>query len=188
MMELFPGTFSQQVQSIKNSQLTKSVTTIRLRNINLISIDYGFRPRLRANSARINLAQKPLIFGDEVFTLFIVTYVSIRTSDTSRILTGIPRRLTERSATAYKTRIFINPQIRYVILAPLHLRRRNSIRPVRCTLSLKDGCFKPTSRLLRNFHILSHLITILGPYLVVWAFPSRPWTLAPTVCLLKNNV
>ena len=29
---------------------------------------------------------------------------------------------------------------------------------------------KPTSRLLRNFHILSHLITILGPYLVVWAF------------------
>ena len=28
---------------------------------------------------------------------------------------------------------------------------------------------KPTSRLLRNFHILSHLITILGPYLVVWA-------------------
>ncbi len=28
---------------------------------------------------------------------------------------------------------------------------------------------KPTSRLLWNFHILSHLITILGPYLVVWA-------------------
>jgi hypothetical protein len=28
---------------------------------------------------------------------------------------------------------------------------------------------KPTSRLLRNFHILSHLIIILGPYLVVWA-------------------
>jgi hypothetical protein len=28
---------------------------------------------------------------------------------------------------------------------------------------------KPTSRLLRNFHILSHLIIIWGPYLVVWA-------------------
>ena len=47
MMELFLGTPSRQVQSIKNSQLTESVTTIRSRNINLVSIDYGFRPRLR---------------------------------------------------------------------------------------------------------------------------------------------
>ena len=29
---------------------------------------------------------------------------------------------------------------------------------------------KPTSRLFRNLHILSHLIMIWGPYLVIWAF------------------
>ena len=69
MMELFPGTFSQQVQSIKNSQLTKSVTTIWLRNINLISIDYGFRPRLRGRLTlrRLTLRRKPCTSGEWVF-------------------------------------------------------------------------------------------------------------------------
>ncbi len=38
---------------------------------------------------------------------------------------------------------------------------------------------KPTSRLLRNFHILSHLITILGPYLVVWAVSLSTMGLIP---------
>ena len=72
MMELFLGTFSRQVQSIKNSQLTRFVTSIWLRNINLISIDYGFRPRLEVptNSARINLARNPWIFGEEDFHFF----------------------------------------------------------------------------------------------------------------------
>ena len=69
MMELFPGTFSQQVQSIKNSQLTKSVTTIWSRNINLVPIDYGFRPRLRGRLTLrgLTLRRKPWIFGDRVF-------------------------------------------------------------------------------------------------------------------------
>jgi len=47
MMRLFPGTSSRQVQSIKNLQFTRSVTLIWSRNINLVPIDYGFRPRLR---------------------------------------------------------------------------------------------------------------------------------------------
>ena len=135
MMELFPGTFSQQVQSIKNSQLTKSVTTIWLRNINLISIDYGFRPRLRGRLTLrgLTLRRNPWIFGDKVFTLFIVTYVSIRTSDTSRIPHGYSfTGLQNVPLPLIKFENFINPQIRYMILAPLHLRRRNSIRPVSC--------------------------------------------------------
>ena len=58
-----------QVQSIKNSQLTRSVTTIWLRNINLISIDYGFRPRLRCRLTLrgLTLRRNPWIFGEEVF-------------------------------------------------------------------------------------------------------------------------
>ena len=152
MMELFLGTFSRQVQSIKNLQLTRFVTTIWLRNINLISIDYGFRPRLRCRLTLrgLTLRRNPWIFGEEVFfTSFIVTYVSIRTSDTSRIPHGYP--FTGLQNVPLPVIIFekiINPQIRYMILAPLHLRRRNSIRPVSCyaifkgwlLLSQPPGC------------------------------------------------
>ena len=151
MMELFLGTFSRQVQSIKNLQLTRSVTTIWLRNINLISIDYGFRPRLRCRLTLrgLTLRRNPWIFGEEVFTSFIVTYVSIRTSDTSRIPHGYP--FTGLQNVPLPVIIFekiTNPQIRYMILAPLHLRRRNSIRPVSCyaifkgwlLLSQPPGC------------------------------------------------
>ena len=69
MMELFPGTFSRQVQSIKNLQFTKSVTLIWSRNINLVPIDYGFRPRLRGRLTLrgLTLRRKPWIFGDRVF-------------------------------------------------------------------------------------------------------------------------
>ena len=150
-MELFPGTSSQQVQSIKNSQLTRFVTSIWLRNINLISIDYGFRPRLRCRLTLrgLTLRRNPWIFGDEVFH-FVYRYLCQHShfwylQDPSRVSLY---RLTERSATAYKVKNFINPQIRYVILAPLHLRRRNSIRPVSCyaifkgwlLLSQPPGC------------------------------------------------
>ncbi len=44
--------------------------------------------------------REPLVFpASGLFTRFIVTYVSIRTSDTSSNLTGHLRRLTERSLT-----------------------------------------------------------------------------------------
>ena len=151
MMELFPGTFSQHAQSIKNTQLTKSVTTIWLRNINLISIDYGFRPRLRGRLTLRGLTlRRNLGFSaNKFFTYFIVTHVSIRTSDTSRIPHGYPfTGLQNVPLPLIKFENFINPQIRYVILAPLHLRRRNSIRPVSCyaifkgwlLLSQPPGC------------------------------------------------
>ena len=68
MMRLFPGTFSRQVQSIKNLQFTKSVTLIWSRNINLVPIDYDFRPRLRSrlNLRGLALRRNPWIFGDRV--------------------------------------------------------------------------------------------------------------------------
>ena len=151
MMELFLGTFSRQVQSIKNLQLTRFVTTIWSRNINLVSIDYGFRPRLRGRLTLrgLTLRRNPWISAKKFFTSFIVTYVSIRTSDTSRIPHGYPfTGLQNVPLPLIKFKNFINPQIRYVILAPLHLRRRNSIRPVSCyaifkgwlLLSQPPGC------------------------------------------------
>ncbi len=67
-LELFPGPSSLHQQSNKPVQLTKVVTSSRFRNINLIPIDYGFRPRLRGRLTLRGLAlrRKPWTFGDRV--------------------------------------------------------------------------------------------------------------------------
>ena len=68
MMELFPGTPSLHGQSNKPVQLTAFVTTTRPRNINLVPIAYGFRPRLRGRLTLRGLAlrRKPWTFGGSV--------------------------------------------------------------------------------------------------------------------------
>ena len=65
---LFPGTISLHFQSNKKIQVTKSVTTNWLRNINLIPIHYGFRPRVRGRLTllRLTLSRNPWTFGDRV--------------------------------------------------------------------------------------------------------------------------
>ena len=65
---LFPGTPSLPGQSDKPGQYTAFVTTSRLRNINLIPIDYGFRPRLRGRLTLRGLAlrRNPWAFGESV--------------------------------------------------------------------------------------------------------------------------
>ena len=66
MWELFPGTCSLHSQSNKKIQVTKSVTTHWLRNINLIPIHYGFRPRVRGRLTllRLTLSRNPWSFGE----------------------------------------------------------------------------------------------------------------------------
>jgi hypothetical protein len=68
LLELFPGTPSRHTQSNKSVQLTVSVTSSRFRNINLIPIDYGFRPRLRGRLTLRGLAlhRNPWTFGESV--------------------------------------------------------------------------------------------------------------------------
>ena len=67
--ELFPGTASKPNQSNKVEQHTRSVTTSRLTNINVIPIDYAFRPRLRGRLTllRLTLSRNPWTFGENVF-------------------------------------------------------------------------------------------------------------------------
>ena len=112
MMRLFPGTSSRQVQSIKNLQFTRSVTLIWSRNINLVPIDYGFRPRLRGRLTLrgLTLRRNPWIFGDRVFHS-VNRYLCQHShfwylQNPSRVFLY---RLTERSATAYKIRKFYKP-------------------------------------------------------------------------------
>ena len=67
-LELFPGSPSLPRQSNKPEQLTAFVTSSRLRNINLIPIDYGCRPRLRGRLTLrgLTLRRNPWAFGDRV--------------------------------------------------------------------------------------------------------------------------
>ena len=91
-LELFPGTGSQQVQSNKDPQFTPFVTSSRRRNINLLPIDYGFRPRLRGRLTlrRLALRRNPWTFDVSVSHTHLATHVSILTSDTSRQPRGYP--------------------------------------------------------------------------------------------------
>jgi hypothetical protein len=99
---LFPGTSSRPDQSSKVEQYTRSVTTRWPTNINVVPIDYAFRPRLRDRLTlrRLTLRRNPWTFGDSVF--HTVCRYSCQHShfqylqDASRLSL---RRLMERSAT-----------------------------------------------------------------------------------------
>ena len=92
MRGLFPGAPSLLGQSDKPEQLTASVTTRWPTNINVVPIDYGFRPRLRGRLTlrRLALRRNPWTFGGSVSHTPLVTHVCIRTSDTSRRPHGSP--------------------------------------------------------------------------------------------------
>ena len=66
--ELFPGTLTKPGQSDKPRQQFVSVTSGRPRNINLVPIDYGFRPRLRGRLTLrgLTLRRNPWTYGDRV--------------------------------------------------------------------------------------------------------------------------
>ncbi len=104
-VRLFPGTvFTASTNPDKEIQLTASVTSIRSRNINLIPIDYAFRPRLRGRLTLRGLAlrRNPWTFGESVsHTLcrYSCQHSHFRyLQQPSRVHL---RRLTERSATTY---------------------------------------------------------------------------------------
>ena len=68
MLVLFPGSFQLHIQSNQDIQHFNSVTSSRLRNINLIPIDYGFRPHLRSRLTLrgLTLRRNPWTYGDSV--------------------------------------------------------------------------------------------------------------------------
>ena len=65
---LFPGTPQLPDQSSKIEQPQGSVTISWPRNINLVPIDYAFRPRLRGRLTlrRLTLRRNPWTFGESV--------------------------------------------------------------------------------------------------------------------------
>ena len=124
--ELFPGTDSLPVQSDKIGQLTRSVTTHRLTNINVVPIDYAFPPRLRGRLTllRLALSRNPWSFGGGVSHSPYVTHVSIRTSDTSTTPHGYGF-ISLQNAPLPLGPCGPNPKLRCMALAPLQFRRKD---------------------------------------------------------------
>jgi hypothetical protein len=153
MRGLFPGTPSLLSKSSNREQLLEFVTTRWLGNIDPIPIDYAFRPRLRSRLTlrRLTLRRNPWTFGDSVF--HTVCRYSCQHShfrhlqELSRVSL---RRLTERSATAYRFRRSDTPKASARGLSPVTFSApRRLFRPVSCyaffkgwlLLSQPPGCF-----------------------------------------------
>jgi hypothetical protein len=133
MEELFPGTASKPDQSDKVEQHTRSVTTSRLTNINVIPIDYAFRPRLRGRLTllRLTLSRNPWTFGERVshpLYRYSCQHSHFRyLQSPSQVLL---RRLTERSATACTK---CKPKASVYGLSPVTFSaQRPLFRPVSC--------------------------------------------------------
>ena len=112
MWELFPGTPSPHAQSNKSVQYTGFVTTHWLTNINVIPIDYAFRPRLRSRLTlrRLTLHRNPWTFGEGVsHTLYRYSCQHSHFPYLQACSRITLHRLRERSATALSS-----PQLRLV--------------------------------------------------------------------------
>ena len=92
------------------------------RNINLLSITYAFRPRLRnrLTLGRLTLPRNPWAYGERVSHTFY-RYSSLHKLFHSLQLSS-PSTFTANGMLAY--RFLRSPQLRHYTLAPLHFRRR----------------------------------------------------------------
>ena len=127
VQELFPGTNRLHIQSVKHIQLSQSVTSCRFRNINLIPIDYAFRPRLRGRLTlrRLALRRKPWTFGENVSHIlyrYLCQHSHFRylQQPLQDAFTGL------RNAPLPLICLHTSPHLRYMTLAPLHCRRRKT--------------------------------------------------------------
>ena len=111
-LELFPGTIRPPRQSAKPGQCFSFVTSSRPRNVDLVPIDYGFRPRLRGRLTLrgLTLRRNPWTSGDRVshsvcrYSCQHSHFRYLHRPSRARL-----HRLTERSATAH---IAVHPQLR----------------------------------------------------------------------------
>ena len=88
----FQGRFRCPANPIRPNNFRHPSLTHWPTNINVVPIDYGFRPRLRGRLTlrRLALRRNPWTFGGSVSHTPVVTHVCIRTSDTSRSPRGSP--------------------------------------------------------------------------------------------------
>ena len=131
------------------------------RNVNLLSIGYASRPRLRPRlpQGRSALPWKPWIFGRKDSHLPLATHSGILSSRPSTALFSAASSGRQCSSTD----AFLRPAASAACFSPGHFRRGTS-RPVSCyALFERVAASEPTSWLSLKSHILSHLTRTLGP-------------------------
>ena len=138
-----------------------SSVTLQCRNINLLSIGYGSRPRLRPRltQGRSALPWKPWIFGREDSHLSLATHSGILSSIHSTAPSGTASLRIQCSS----TNVFRHSSASVSCFSPGHFRRRTS-RPVSYYALFECmAASEPTSWLSLKSHILFHLTRTLGP-------------------------
>lgn len=140
-----------------------SVVTVHLRcrNVHLLRVAYGFRPRLSPRLTLGGLAspRKPRVYGGRVTLSSLATHASILTRIQSTV--GRPSGFTPYATLPYPMKSHCR---RFGSqFSPVYCRRM-STRPVSC-YALFEGvaASKPTSWLSARTHILCHLTENWGP-------------------------
>ena len=131
------------------------------RNLNLLSIGYAFRPRLRSRlpQGRSALPWNPWIFGRKDSHLPLATHSGILSSRLSTAPSGTASSWRQCSSTD----VLLHPAASAACFSPGHFRRRTS-RPVSCYALFECmAASEPTSWLSLKSHILSHLTRTWGP-------------------------
>ena len=138
-----------------------SSVLLQYRNLNLLSIGYDSRPRLRPRltQGRSALPWKPWIFGREDSHLSLATHSGILSSIHSTAPSGTASLRIQCSS----TNVSRHSSASVSCFSPGHFRRRTS-RPVSYYALFECmAASEPTSWLSLNSHILFHLTRTLGP-------------------------
>ena len=138
-----------------------SSAAMQYRNLNLLSIGYGSRPRLRSRltQGRSALPWKPWIFGREDSHLSLATHSGILSWGRSTAPSGTASPLPQCSS----TNVLLHSRASVSCFSPGHFRRRTS-RPVSCYALFECmAASEPTSWLSVKSHILYHLTRTWGP-------------------------
>ena len=138
-----------------------SSVMLQYRNLNLLSIGYVFRPRLRPRltQGRSALPWKPWIFGHKDSHLILATHSGILSSMQSTAPYGTASPRMQCSS----TNVSLHSLVSVARFSPGHFRRRTS-RPVSYYALFECmAASEPTSWLSSKSHILFHLTRTLGP-------------------------
>ena len=130
------------------------------RNINLLAIDYAFRPRLRSRLtlSRRTLLRKPWTIGGGDSHSSFVTHAGILTSQASTA--GFRRRFAGLRTLSYRSTIAeatIEPTASVTSLSPVTLSAPEHLTSELLRTLSRVAASKPTSWLSRHSDIVSHL-------------------------------
>ena len=131
------------------------------RNINLLAIDYAFRPRLRSRLtlSRRTLLRKPWTIGGRDSHPSFVTHAGILTSRTSTA--GLPRRFTGPRTLSY--RVQCTPAASVSSLSPVTFSAPEHLTSELLRTLSRVAASKPTSWLSVHSDIVCHLAGTWGP-------------------------